>query len=158
LTLAARQDLGLGMSSFAELEQVDQFICRTWLRVEAPEQVDDLDHGQLRVERRGLETDPDAGLERVCAARDVKAEDDRLAAVGRAKALEDLDRGRFARAVRPEQAKDLACGDIEIDPIDGARVAVTLDQAADTDDRLPGDRAGRALPRCGARGQSFFRR
>jgi hypothetical protein len=59
------------MSSFAELEQVDQLIRRTWLRVEAPEQVDDLDHGQLRVERRGLQTDPDTGLERVGAARDV---------------------------------------------------------------------------------------
>ena len=146
------------MSSFAELEQVDQFICRTWLRVEAPEQVDDLDHGQLRVERRGLETDPDAGLERVGAARDVQAQDDRLAAIGRAQALEDLDGRCLARPVRPEQTKDLACGDIEIDPIDGERVAVTLDQAADTDDRLPGDRASRALPRCGARGQSFFRR
>ena len=146
------------MSPFAELQQVDQFIGRTWVRIEAPEQVDHLDDGQLRVERRGLEADADAWLERIRAVGDVEAEDDGLAAIGRPQALEDLDRGRFARSVRPKQAKDLACGDIEIDPIDGARVAVTLDQAADTDDRFPGDGGGRALPRCGARGQSFFRR
>ncbi len=121
LTLAARQDLGLRVPPFAELEQVDQLIRRTWVRIEAPEQVDDLDHGQLRVERRRLEADADAWLERVGAVGDVEAEDDRLAAVGRPQALEDLDRRRLARAVRPEQAEDLARGDIEIDPVDGLR-------------------------------------
>ena len=126
-------DLGLGMSSFAELEQVDQFICRTWLRVEAPEQVDDLDHGQLRVERRGLETDPDAGLERVCAARDVKAEDDRLAAVGRAQALEDLDRRRLARAVRTQQREQLAAPHVERDPAQDLATGIGLAQPVDDD-------------------------
>ena len=108
LTLAARQDLGLRVPPFAELEQVDQLVRRTWVRIEAPEQVDDLDHGQLRVERRGLEADADAWLERVGAVGDVEAEDDRLAAIGRAQTLEDLDRRRLAGAVRPEQAEDLA--------------------------------------------------
>ncbi len=126
--------------------------------VEAPEEVDDLDDRQLRVHRRGLEADADAWLERVGVLRDVDAEDDRLAGVGRAQALEDLDRGRLAGAVRPEQAEDLAGADLEIDAVDGGDVGVALDQAADTDDRFPGDRGGRALPRCGARGQSFFRR
>ena len=48
------------------------------------------------------------GLSASAPLRDVDAEDDRLAAVGRAQALEDLDRRRLARAVRPEQAEDLA--------------------------------------------------
>ena len=146
------------MSPFAQLEEVDQLVRRSWPRIEASEKVDDLDNGQLRVERRRLETDPDARLERVGPARDVEAQDDRLAAVGRAQTLEDLDRRRLARAVRPEQAKDLAGRDIEIDPVDRSGVAVALDEAADANDRFPGARGGRALPRCGAGGQSFFRR
>jgi hypothetical protein len=158
LTLAAGQDLGLCVLPFAELEQVDQLLRRAWVRVEAPEQVDDLDHGQLRVERGRLETDANAWLERVRAVGDVEAEDDRLAAIGRPQAFEDLDRRRLARAVRPEQAEDLARGDIEIDAIDGLDLAVTLDQPPNADDRLPGVRGGGTLPRRGPGGQSFFLR
>ena len=49
-------------------------------RVEAPEQVEDLDHGQLRVELGGLEGDPDPLLERVRLADGVDPEDLELAA------------------------------------------------------------------------------
>ena len=101
---------------------------------------------------------PIRGLSGSAVLRDVDAEDDRLAGVGRTQALEDLDGGRLAGAVRSEQPEDLASANLEIDAVDRGDVGVALDQAADTDDRFPGDRGGRALPRCGARGQSFFRR
>ena len=58
----------------------------------------------------------------------------------------------------PSRPKTSPARDLEIDAVDGGDVAVALDQAADPDDRFPGDRGGRALPRCGAGGQSFFRR
>jgi hypothetical protein len=69
----------------------------------------------------------------------------------------DLDGGRLARAVGTEEAEDLARPDLEIDAVDGCDVGVALDQAAHPDDRFPGDRGGRTLPRRGP-GQSFFRR
>ena len=101
---------------------------------------------------------PMRGLSESAPRRDVDAEDDRLAAVGRAQPLEDLDRRRLARTVRPEQAEDLARRDVEVDAVDGLDVAVALDQAADPDDRVAVDRGGRALHRCGVGGQSFLRR
>ena len=46
-------------------------------------------------------------------------------------ALEDLDRRRLARAVRTEEAEDLASGDLEVDAIHRDQVAVALGQAGD---------------------------
>ena len=84
---------------------------------------------------------PMRGLSDIGAVGDVDAEDHRLAAVRAAQALEDLDRRRLARAVRPEQPEDLARGDVEIDPVDGDQVAVALDQPPDPDDRTGRDRS-----------------
>ena len=36
----------------------------------------------------------------------------------------------------PEQAEDLAAGDVEVDAVDRDEVAVALDQPADADDRI----------------------
>jgi hypothetical protein len=50
-------------------------------------------------------------------------------------ALEDLDRGRLAGAVGPEQAEDLAHGDLEVQAPHGLVLAVGLAQVADEDGR-----------------------
>src|SRR5438034_349031 len=55
LALPAGQVLGPGRPLLAEVHQADELVGRAAAEVvEAPEQVQDLDHGQLRVERRGL--------------------------------------------------------------------------------------------------------
>jgi hypothetical protein len=71
--------------------------------------------------------------------RDVESEDRRLATVGRAQALENLDRRRLARPVRPQQAEDLARADAEADAVDRYDVAVDLSNVPDTDDRVRRD-------------------
>ena len=105
LALAARQVLAAGVAPLAELERVDELVRRPGVLVEAAEEVDELGDGQLRVERRRLEADPDPRLERVGAAwrRRCRARD--LAAVGRAQPLEDLDGRGLARAVRVRAAR-----------------------------------------------------
>ena len=64
LALAAGQVLRPASALLAEVEQVDQLVGRPARRVEAPEEVEDLDDRQLRVERRRLERDADPRLER----------------------------------------------------------------------------------------------
>jgi hypothetical protein len=62
-------------------------------------------------------------------------EDRHDAARAGAVALEDLDRRRLARAVGPEQAEDLADGDLEVQAPHGLVFAVGLAQVADEDGR-----------------------
>ena len=114
--------------------RVDQLLRRPGLRVEAAEQVDQLDDGQVGIQRGGLELDADALLELDRVAPRVDAEHGDLAAVGLVEALEDLDRRRLAGAVGPEQAEDLAAADLEVDAVDGLDLAVALAQAGDADD------------------------
>src|SRR5687768_17733375 len=49
----------------------------------------------------------------------------------RVKAGDDIERGALARAVRADQAKDLALGKIEADVRDGGEAAEALGEAAD---------------------------
>jgi hypothetical protein len=64
----------------------------------------------------------------------IDAEHAHLAGAPRAEALEDLDGGRLARAVRPEEGEDLTARDVQVDSRDGLDVAVALAQAANLDD------------------------
>src|SRR5690606_26141753 len=50
------------------------------------------------------------------------------------------DGGGLARAVRAEQAEDLAATDVEIDGVDGRDAAVTLGETAGFDDGVHGQR------------------
>ena len=53
-----------------------------------------------------------------------------LARVAMAVALEDLDGGRLAGTVGPEQGEDLTAGDLEVHPVDRVQRAVGLAQAS----------------------------
>jgi hypothetical protein len=64
------------------------------------------------------------------------AEDRDLAAVAGPVALEDLDRGRLAGAVRAQQREDLTPVDVQVDPVHGREVGVALPELADLDHAL----------------------
>ena len=110
--------------------------------VEAAEQVQDLDHRQLGVQLGGLEGHPDPLLEGVGLTDRVDAKDLERAAIRLAQALEHLDRGRLAGAVRTEQPEHLAAADLEGDAVDGVDVAVVLANVADADDDVAGHGLG----------------
>ena len=74
---------------------------------------------EVLVHGRGLQHDADAPAPVKAGGGWIGPEHVDLAAVAAAVALEDLDRRRFARAVRPEQPKQLALTDREVDPTHG---------------------------------------
>ena len=102
-----------------------------------------------------LEDDAHSLTEHSLAPPGIEAEHRDLAGVPRAVALEDLDRGRLAGAVRAEQAEDLALLDPEGDPPHRIVVTVGLAQSADVHGRrhqistattAPGGKAGSGPP------------
>jgi hypothetical protein len=104
--------------------------------VETGEERDQLRRGQVIEEGGRLELDADQAADRGALGDRVEAGDADAARVGRAQPLDHLERGRLAGAVRPEEAEDLARPDGEVDPGDGDRAAVALDQPAGLDDRI----------------------
>src|SRR5439155_20490507 len=88
-----------------------------------------------------LRQDPDPVPDLPVPFPDVHAEDAGLPGGWVAQPFEDLDRGRLARAVRPEEGEHLALLDLEGDPIDRLDVRVVLREPANVDYRL-----GRVIP------------
>ena len=80
-----------------------------------------------------LQDDPDPGLPLESAAMRVDSEHAHRAGRATPVALEDLDGGRLARAVRAEQRERLTDADVEGDPLDGGLAAVALDEFFDVD-------------------------
>src|SRR5664279_1767595 len=106
------------MAPLAQIQEADQLLGRQGTLVEAAEQVKDLDDLELGVQLGRLEGDPDPLLELVGIAGDINAQDLEQARVGRAEALQHLDRRRLASAVRPEETEDFTPGNLERDPVD----------------------------------------
>src|SRR5207302_8419787 len=103
--------------------------------VDAAMQVEVLAGGQLVVERGVLEDEADAPANRSRILRDVDAGDARLPGGRPQQRAEDADGGRLPRAIRPEEAEDLALVDRKVDAANRFELAVLLDEARDLDDR-----------------------
>src|SRR5204862_4031002 len=84
-------------------DQVDRFLGPAGTRVERGEVPDDLEHGELRTGAGQLEHDADPGPPGPARPGRVLAEHVDRAVIAAPEALQDLDRGGLARAVRPEQ-------------------------------------------------------
>jgi hypothetical protein len=82
--------------------------------------------GEQRVERRLLQRGADHAADLRSLAGDVVAADARAAARRRQQRGEHVHRRRLARAVRPEEAVDLARLDPQVDPVDRARPLLEL--------------------------------
>src|SRR6185503_13888616 len=93
--------------------------------------------GQVLIEARPLEDDPDLPTHSTCLADDVAAVDRRTAARRRKRRGQDRDRRRLPCPVRPEQNKELAGLHLEGDAVDGVRLGllVPLDEILDADHR-----------------------
>ncbi len=76
--------------------------------VDAGEEVEVLAHGQILVEREPLAHVADVPADRLALGGDVEAEHGGVARGGGQQAAQDPDQRRLARAVRSEQAVDLA--------------------------------------------------
>src|SRR5207245_4260111 len=110
--------------TLSEVKKRDELFGREAARVEAPEEVEDLNDRQLRIELCRLERDADPFLEGVGVSGNVDPQDVELAIIGQPKAFEHLDGGRLASPVRAQQTEHLAPRDLEVHPVDGANLAV----------------------------------
>src|SRR5205085_9402086 len=99
-----------------------------------PEEPHRFEHGQLLGELRFLQRNTDAFAQLAFVRAPVEPEDFDLAGVGLGQSFQDLDRRRFPRAVRPEQAEALAAGDGQIEPVHRLHVGEVLAQIAAGDD------------------------
>src|SRR6185503_489875 len=99
------------------------------LAVEAPEQRDRLEDGQLLGELRLLELDPDPLPQPARVVGPGAAEDLDRSAVGCGQPFEDLHRGRLTGAVGAEEAEALAGAHLEIETVHRDDLAVTLHEA-----------------------------
>jgi hypothetical protein len=81
----------------------------------------------------GLEHHPDLGPPPLVAQGRVDAEHAHLPGRAHPEALQDLDGGGLAGAVRSQQRDDLAAVDAEVDPLEHVPRPVAHVQAADVD-------------------------
>src|SRR6478672_2758776 len=87
----------------------------------------------MTVEGTRLQHDPDALAQRAAARAGVVPEHRHVATTAFPVALEDLDRGRLARAVGTEQTEHLAALDADIHAAQRFEVAIGLAQPGDLD-------------------------
>ncbi len=150
LLLAVGEAAGLLVGEVAEAEEVDHALGRgRQARIAAAEQAAEhvpfvllagedqvFAHGQFGEHLQQLEGAADAeAIElRGAQARD-RAAIDGDGALGRVELAEDaVEQRRLARAVRADQAEDLAAADVEGDAVDGFDAAEVLLDAADFED------------------------
>src|SRR5262249_42419710 len=104
--------------------------------VEAGLQLHVLAAGEEVVERRFLQRGADVPAHLGALGGDVEAGDRGAPGRRRQQRGEHVDRGRLARAVGPEEAVDLAGGDLQVDPVDRADVALEDAHEALDDDAV----------------------
>src|SRR3954471_11286109 len=131
--LSARECADARFSLLAETHELDHLADVPRPLVIAGEELEDLPDGEKRIDGRGLEDDADAGPKRAAAAGRIGAQHPHGALVSVPVALEDLDGGRLAGAVRAEEGEHLAGLDAEADPVQDLACAVRLLQVGDLD-------------------------
>jgi hypothetical protein len=87
-----------------------------------------LEHGQVREQLAALRDDADPSAPRAIRPLRIGPEHPHFAGAALPVADEDLDRGRFPGAVRPEQTENLARAELEVDPADSLDAVVRLPQ------------------------------
>src|SRR6185312_16935415 len=133
--LTARELAAAHVGRLAEARERDHLLDVARGGIEARPMGEGLAGGDVAVDAAGLQDDADLPPQLDRAFGGVVAEHGDLALAARAVALEDLDTGRLACAVRPQQSEDLAALDRDVDAAERLEVAVALAQPADLDRR-----------------------
>src|SRR5206468_2464908 len=131
--LSARELQDARVPLLLQPDHLDDLIHRARMRVVLAKQIDGLGHREVWIDPRGLQDDPDPGLERPFALRRIVAQHANLAAGAIPKAFHDLHRRGLARSVRTEKSEYLPAAHGEVDPANGMHVAVGLREPFDFD-------------------------
>src|SRR5450755_1487818 len=92
-----------------------------------------LSHSDVAIDPRALQHDPDLGTKGPRALARVQAEHGHIAGGPLPVTLEDLDGGRLAGTVRPQQPEHLAAAHLEVDAPYRLEITIGLPQTADLD-------------------------
>jgi hypothetical protein len=115
--------------------QPPESVPASWsLRLVSPSCAEVLGDRQVFVKGEALRHVADLQLDVVGVAQDVEAKAGAGAFVGSEQAADHADRRRLSRAVRTEEADDLALANVEVDMIDRGAAVVVFGQAANCDD------------------------
>jgi hypothetical protein len=136
--LAARERAEERARLLGEADGLDRGVDVARPRVHGGEVRDLLAHGHRAALGARLEHHADAGAPGAAAGGGIHAEHGRGSARAQPVPLEDLDGGRLARAVRPEEGERLAAMDVEGDAPQGGGRAVGLLEVAHADVLLDG--------------------
>ena len=147
LTFAAGEGVERSPEEPGELPLVGQFGGWSRIGVQRGEESQRLTDAHPSGQRGVLELGADAASQSVAVSSRVEPEHRHLAGVGDAESLEDLDGGRLARAVRPEQSEQLAFADGERHIVEHGRRPVAFGQATDLDHRATAGRRRNGLRR-----------
>ncbi len=134
-SLASRQRADPGVDLGGQTDHLDDLVDRARIAIAGPVEPERLAHGELLLDPRGLEHDPDPIAEIAPAVGGVGTQHRDGSRAAPAVAFEDLDGGRLAGTVVSEQAVHLAFGDLERDTGYGIGLSVALAQVADFDHR-----------------------
>src|SRR5580698_4234058 len=126
LLLPTRQGSVEGILFFFQLQPLQKFGQVHVVAVERREHIHRFVDANFFRQIRSLQADANAVFELLPLLVRVESEDGNFAAAARTQPLENLDGRRFACAVRSKQAKNFACADLEIDPLNGLHVTVRL--------------------------------
>jgi hypothetical protein len=129
-TLAPGQPTDLGVPHRGELHDLEQVGERARVLVVPAPDLDEFAHAGLAREAAFLEDHPGPLAEPARLRRRVEPQHADRARGGRPEALQDLQGGGLACAVRAEQAEHLAGSDVEIDAVQDLRGAEAHPQAA----------------------------
>src|SRR6185312_12848018 len=133
LLLAARELADPGVAFLLQGEADEHGFRVPSSPVEGAEEAHRLEHRQLLVELCLLERDTEPFAKLAPVALPGAAQDLHLTRVRFGEALENLDRGRLAGAIGPEEAEALAAANFEIEAVDGDYVGVALHQSGAAD-------------------------
>jgi hypothetical protein len=133
--LAARQRAHVRVGLLLQAGDRDDLLDVARMRVEVGEVAQRLAWRDVAIHAGRLQDDPDPLAQRPRLLLGIVSEHRYDPARSSAVALEDLDRRGLACAVGPEQAKDLAGGDFEVQAAHGFVLAVGLAQVADENGR-----------------------
>src|SRR5690606_9871231 len=136
--LAARELRDAGARLLLEADGGDHLVDVARVRVEPGEVTQLLAHGGGARLARRLQHDAEPRLPGEPAVLRVGAEHAHLAGAAVAVALEDLDGGGLAGAIRAEQGEGLSAADVEVEAAHGLDLPVALAQPPHLDDSLCG--------------------
>ena len=133
LTLAAGQLLRVAIEQLAQVAQLRQLCLGQPRRIQRAEQIEELAHGEMILERRVLELDTGLFAKR---GADRRAAIENLSGVRLQDALKHLNCGRLARAVGTEQAEARALAHRQRQPVHGVGrgLRISLDQTTRFED------------------------